>query len=315
MYNVQVFNKKIIWGILAGALAYATYNTRVAYLYSVIFFVGIYIVFECKRKWTSCLVVIGIIVGAMIVAYPQMVINSQYIGKWSPAVNTEQLYGENYDLESVQLYWGLCTPRYETYDGDLDLYEENGVPFRDPVGQEIIRREGIDGKITPKDLLRLALKYPGDIIGIYVRHFANIMVPLWNENCITDLYTDKFAGAIVSIGIWLLVAVNAIRRAENKSASKDTYLNWIITAILVVPSILQTLGGVEIRFFYICYILAYYNVCCGVNYKELWEDLKGKRIIVIVTCIIVAVLWVTILGDTLTRNPHTIMLIGDYYTG
>ena len=85
--------------------------------------------------------------------------------------------------------------------------------------------------------------------------------------------------------------------------------------MLLLPAIMQTLGGVEIRFFYLCYILAYYYVCCKIDYKVLWEKLKGKRIIVLIVCLIIGVMWITILGDTLTRNRHTIMLIGDSYIG
>lgn len=313
MINARTIIRKMGLGILAGSMAYATYNIRVAYLTPLLIFICLYIIAECKRKCKSCIVIFSLLIGGLIMALPQMMINSQYIEKWTPVVNTEQLYGEDNDLESVQLFWGLCTPRYETYDGDLNIYEENGVPFRDPVGQEIIRREGLEDKLTPSELFRLLLKYPGDIIGVYVRHFANIMVPLWRENCITDLYINKMLNIILSIGIWLLLAVYIMDIIANRKLSRDVYVNCIVVVLLVLPAIFQAVGGVEIRFFYICYILAYYFVCCKIKYKELWNALKGKRCAVIITCVIIGALWITILGDTLTRNPHRIMLIGDYY--
>lgn len=299
-----------IYGLIVGACMYAAYNTRVVYMYAIIIALFCMLVYEGKRKFTGIVAYVGIFLGMLIIAFPQMTINHKYTGEWSPFVNTDQAYNYQVDLESKQLYWGLYLPRYETYDGDYELYPEAGVHFEDKVGLELIEREGLDSDhISFKTILYLFVKYPGDVIGLYMRHMASVMVPMWYKNCIIDMYTSKLIRITLAIWIWIIAAVAFL---ENYKFEKKDIMKYVLTISMIITSLMQCAGAIEIRFMIMCFMLLYYYITCMVDYKALWESLKGRRIKILLVGLVVYFLWLTVLGDILTMPVHKVLLISDY---
>lgn len=300
--------KSMIKGVLAGALLYAAYNTRAAYMYGAILFIVLFIAFNHKIIISkSFIVLVAIIIGAIIVACPQCMINKKYIGIFSPKVYTEALFGYSQDLQAFHLYLGTYYYRYETYIGNQEYYPSDRVYFDDPVGAELMQRYELSGSdFGLKSILDLFIKNPMDVVGMYMRHLISLLTPAYKQVYITDLYTDKGFLATFSILIWIIAGVGILESFSKKSWSKAL---WILAICL--PSFLQLFGEPELRFFLAVYLLCYYYVFACIDYKKLLLETRGRRIKIGVGIGIVFLLWITVYGDSLADNKERTLLIND----
>ena len=128
-------NKFYLFGgaFLLGILLYGAYNTRLIYLYAGIVLViclvcGVWkIIFGMEEKGAkrniACIsagMIIFTILGSLLVAFPQMKINNQYIGKYTPRILSEQLFGYKANLNIYQLIQGIRLERC-----DAVIHEES----------------------------------------------------------------------------------------------------------------------------------------------------------------------------------------------
>lgn len=295
----------------AGVCLYAAYNTRVVFLYG-IFILLIVLLVALRKDWKKLVMsLVCLAVGIGIIALPQSLINHQYTGSFAPKVYTEQLFNYSNNLQLQQLLWGMSTPRYETYAGALTAYPTAPVYFKDPIGEEIILREGINiGTISYGMLLKLAMKYPLDMIGLYCKHLLAGMTPAWRAGFITDIYTNKGLLVTISIGIWLVAALDILENIRKKQWSDA---GWYCAAI-ALPCLLQMAGSVELRFLLPMYLLAYYYVFAAIDYRALWSGVKSKIISVLTVMLVIFVLWTSIIGSVLSMNTEKTLLIHDYST-
>ncbi|MBE5852048.1 MAG: hypothetical protein E7299_03705 [Lachnospiraceae bacterium] len=301
--------KTLIKGVFAGVLLYAAYNTRAAYLYGVVFIIGLFVFLNRKNIKQLLLVLIALVIGVFIIAIPQCMINKQYVGVFSPKVYTEQLYGYSHDLQALQVYWGLIYPRYETYEGSTEQYPLIRVWFDDEIGNEIIRKEQLSiDNFSLKSVFKLILKYPMDMIGLYMRHMISLLTPAYREIYITNMYTDKGILASISILIWIVSGIGIMELFDRKSLCN---VFWIFA--VSVPALLQLFGAPELRFFIPLYLISYYYVFVEINYKELFLKLEGRRIKMALGIAIIYLLWITIFGNILEANSERTLIIHDFY--
>lgn len=302
--------KKILIMTLIGALFYASYNTRVAYLYGIVIAVIIFVVLLVKKKSNSMSAVVFLVVGAILVALPQMAINHKYTGSYTPRVITEQYTGYQRGLEWQQIYWGLSQSRYETYIGDEGDYPTAKVNFYDAVGKEILEREGVQVEdFGVIDYFKLVAKYPLDFCGIYVRHLISLMTPTFKDVYIRDIHVNKGVFSSIAIVMWILAYGLMIDTIKHKKGLKNitTYLN----VAMMLPGVLQCFGSVELRFFLGVYMIMYFYVFCMADYQVVKNCFVKKRLDVLLICIIVFILWITVWGNTLAQNEVYTMLIHD----
>ncbi len=298
-----------ILSFIIGVLLYASYNTRVVWLTGIIIALICMAINLYKKNPKRLLLFIGVFMGALLIAFPQMQINHKYTGIWSPKVNTSQLYGD-VSLEKVHFAMGLMYPRYETYDGDYAVYPEAGVFFDDKVGYEIMEREGLTiYNVTPGVLIRLFIKYPGDMIGIYSRHILNAAVPLWDRMCILDIYTSKMLRISLAIWSWIIAAIAFFIGFR---LNKQDVMKYIFIAETSMPWLFQCVGAVESRHLLACFIILFFYLCCMIDYKLLWNATKGKRVKILLVSLFVYFTWISVIGDTLAMNRYTTLLINDY---
>lgn len=293
-------------GGAAGILLYASYNTRVVFLYGVIIALLLFLIYNIKKDKRKMLIFITIFLGILVVALPQCFINQQYTGKFSPKVFSEQLYNYDHDLQSTQVLWGLTMPKYDTYSGNSELYPLPSVTYFDPVGEEIVEREGLVlDNFNIVDIFRLFCKYPMDMIGIYVRHMISALTPSSNEIYITNIYNNKGIIASLSIMIWLIAGI-AILNSKNIF---NRNILWLLPAF--VPSLLQLFGATELRFFLPVYMVGYIYVFAVINYHELWNVLRCRWISMLIISAVIYVLWMAIFGNILSFNTQRTLLIND----
>ena len=251
------------------------------------------------------------------IALPQCLINKQYVGSFSPKVYTEQVYGYSRSLQLQQVFWGLSYSRYESYlpNDEKNVshhYPEMEVFFNDLVGNEIIGSEKLqEEKFSFSDFFLTFLKYPFDMLSLYMRHLVSLLTPAYRKVYNDDLYVEKGFYASVSIIIWIIAGISLLTL---KNRHEKNHEKWYFFA-LVFPCLLQLFGAPEIRFFLPVYLLGYYYVFAAVDYKELIASLKGKWLQVSICSVIVFMLWMTVYGDVLAANKHDVFMIdnGEWY--
>lgn len=293
---------------VCGILFYTSYNTRAAYIYALPLVI-IYLV-RCLWKYKRYLLIalVSIIFGAAICSLPQCIVNSQYVA-FSPKVYTEQYSGYSKSLQMQQVVWGLGIQRYESYIGDANDYPFPAVYFSDKVGKKICSQEKISvDSFSMKDFVRISIKYPLDILGIYTRHFISLSTPAWNKIYIDDLYTNKSVVFILSFLMWLIAIIDIVVKGKpNRVFVKNI---WLVIA-MVVPGILQLFGAPELRFFIALYCLLYGFVFIKVDYTELYNYIKTRWIKVLLISIMFFALWNCVYGDTLSDNEERVLIIND----
>ena len=306
--NIKIYFY-ILGGGTVGALLYASYNTRAAYLYGIIAVLLLFILFNRKKKKELVIGMITVFIGMLILALPQCIINKHYTDRFSPKVFSEQLFNYDQDLQTMQVFIGLTNSKYDTFIGDEQLYSSPGVVYTDPAGVEILRREAIDGvnfRIT--DVFKLVTKYPLDMLGIYVRHAISLLTPSTNEAYITNIYNGKSLLATASIIIWIVAGgaiLNSIKKINKRCL-------WVLAVFL--PSFLQLFGQTELRFFLTVYMVSYVYVFAVIDYNELWSSIKDRWLSVLIGVVAIYVLWISLYGSILADNSQKTFLIGDSLT-
>jgi len=306
-----------------GGCLYAAYNTRAAYLYAVIV-LGVYFLVKIiravvpgttvspdgiwgKSSLTALATILAIFCGAMAVALPQMLINGNYIGSYTPRVLTEALFGYETSLQSAQIFWGLSSSRYEGYAGNFAMYPSPGIAFPDLAGSMILAREGITAdNFTYFTLIKLFLKYPLDLCGIYAKHLVGLLTPFWGESYIHELFAPKTLRIFLIILLWIVGGLGLVVSSKRWKTDNVIYL-----LALVVPGILQMFGAPEIRFFVAVHFLFYFYLCCCMDWRLLAVSCRKYPIQIFPACVVIFFAWATITGEILQEVVYDPLLISD----
>ena len=262
-----IFKDKI-WGyLIGGAFFYLSYNTRTIYLLPLLFFVigygGLRIV---QKKYSQCLsflVCVGISM-LIITPIPQIIVNLNCYDVFSPKVITKEGYSSG--LFSWQLAEGLRHSEYETYIGDMEIYPDPGIQFVDKVGESLLNREELNpGEMSMKDVIKMVLKYPFEIMGIYMRHLINMLNPVWGEVYIKNIHKTKIYLSVINYCLMFTVVcygVLKLSRGKQISLSAKQFMGekgerCLLWSTILIPCIGILPGCVEQRFFFGAYMLMY----------------------------------------------------------
>lgn len=150
-------------------------------------------------------------------------------------------------------------------------------------------------------MAKLIFRYPLDFIGIYVRHFLNILYPIYPNQYIYDIEKDKSFFLILFYTILFLGATNFINSFQLKNSK------WIWFVLILVPCVCILPGAVEIRFF-----IAFYFLICMYAVLEIREfaarfkDNKIKYVIIYFVGFLLYVAYAGILLSTTENGVATI---------
>lgn len=278
-----------VFSTLIGLLAYAMYNVRTIYMFASACIV-LYVLFTFVRKRSITEKIICFftqILGFGIAGLPQALMNWGYLKEVSLSVPTQ-------GLMLKQLVWGLLYQRYDTYYGT-----QQGMPqmyFVDAVGENILKAEGImeTGLKTMGEYIKLCLKYPFEVVGIYTRHVLNMLFPAWPNQYVLDLDSSKIIVMLIAFHCLFLISVSYILgRVKNKN------LKNFFPVLLPVAAIMP--GAVESRFFMPLYVVILGKICFDIDWAALFGDIKKYWYKVaigygITFCIIVSV-WSSMLAS------------------
>jgi len=298
----------LILSILAGLCVYATYNTRAIYLYGLIISFVIWLIINRKSNKTLLFTaLIGLIIGAFIIAYPQMHVNKMYLGTYLPIVPTQNFYGA--DLMKVQLALGLKADRFETFAGSDSVQVDQAMVFEDEAGVRISQLEGLTNLVGVKQIVGLTMKYPIDMVGIYSRHIINYLTPIWNHAYIKDLRINNALFIVPGILLWLVAGYCLLLY------SRQQYKRWLIDEAwvqlpLIIICLFMIPGFVEMRFFISGYFLMYGFLCYRVNFRDVYlQSFKKHPIRITMVMLFIFLMWISIIGTTLATNIEDVLLI------
>jgi hypothetical protein len=251
----------------SGAAASAAYNIRTIYLFAFIALLFIIpFVFLRNKSWNARgLGLVAFILGAFIVALPQMAINKRIHDVATPLV-LATVNGKS--LMATQLYWGITIQRYETYNGGdtpaPSLY------YRDPAG---IALRSLDESLftddpTIGDYISLVAKHPVQFLGIYGRHFINgidirdglvyVTKPSINKSIVAFLcYSLFFFGALIFC-----------------TRKKPRWIEVAYLAPLLIPVLAIVPGAVETRFFMPLYLVLFGTIATQFEWSDFSKLLK-----------------------------------------
>jgi hypothetical protein len=246
--------KKIYYLMIAGVLSYAAYNTRTIYIFSFAAITFAVVGVTVGNGWVKTVCLLAFLSGSLIGAAPQMAINKKYHDNFSPLITTG-LQGDS--LYVSQLMWGLIVDRYETY---IEKDKAGGTPvfYANTRGIELLKEQGVD-LTNPhiSDYVEIALKHPGALFTIYLRHAASAIDARDGDVYTTSYSYDK---SIESFLYLTLVIVGLTQLAKSLTVNRGENLNWrklTWLATLTLPCFAIIPGAVETRFFFPIFCLAY----------------------------------------------------------
>jgi hypothetical protein len=250
------------WLFLSGAAVSAAYNIRTIYLFAAIaLFVVVLFVFMRGKPWHSrALGMLAFVLGMLIIATPQMMINKRIHGTATPLV-IAMVKGK--PLMAQQLYWGVVVQRYETYAG-----KDSPAPslyYRDPAG--IALRDLDNSSFTDPNLrgyLSMVLKHPVQFLGIYGRHFVNGMDVRDGIVYAEKASTNKSVVSLLCFSLLFFCVLIYWLRKERR------WIEAAYLAPLLLPVFAILPGAVETRFFIPVYLVLFGAVATQFE----WETLK-----------------------------------------
>jgi len=295
-----------ILGFLVGTMAYACYNTRAVYMYGIIVTIVLFFICHIKQLLNSKFVVIaGLVLGIFILSWPQMIANNKYIGRTTPQVPTESFSGG--DLIFWQVKTGLSVDRYETYCGKDPYVEGRGIYFYDNAGMSIL--SDVDETIiTPAQFMKIFIRFPVDVVSIYIRHLINYFTPVWSQVYISDISVYS-PFVIVGILLWLLFAYSLLIKKRDDVIcylKKESWVHipFVMICLLMIP------GAPEIRFFIAGYYLTYGYLCYRMDYLQVIESFKKRILTNTITILFIICVWLSILTGCLQNANSGAILIG-----
>ena len=283
-----------------GFFVYLAYNIRTIYLYAGMASLVLALVFIRKlnlQKAKTALCVLSLALGLAAASLPQVILNYKYNraeyastlmfiknktnkGKISPFVPTA-------GLMLAQCEWGMEVQRYDTYLGKLagGTEQENlQMYFVDPVGKKLVEgahlaKQAHDSKLH--GLLYLAA-HPFEMVGLYYRHFANLLFPCYPNQYVMKINNNKLAYAIICLLLVFVFALSLVLRAF----CKKSFFLWFLPALVACAFILP--GQVECRFFLAVFVLMTSGLFYNTDAKALWAKTKANALTVAVVFVFFA---------------------------
>ncbi|WP_130908555.1 hypothetical protein [Pseudomonas sp. Sample_16] len=251
----------------SGAAASAAYNIRTIYLFAFIALLFIVpLVFLRSKSWNARgLGMVAFILGAFVVALPQMAINKRIHDVATPLVFAT-VKGKS--LMATQLYWGVTIQRYETYNGGdtpaPSLY------YRDPAG---IALRSLDESLFTDDptiggYIALVAKHPVQFLGIYGRHFINGIDVRDGLVYVTKPSINKSVVAFLCYSLFFFGALIFCTR-QNPRRIEVAYLTPLLIPVLAILP-----GAVETRFFMPLYLVLFGAIATQFEWSDFSRLLK-----------------------------------------
>lgn len=301
-FALQARNSGTFWSLfLSGMLATASYNVRTIYLFSFLVLIVIVPFFLLSNKsWLARLTGLMVfLLGSLIVAAPQMLINVKTHGKVTPLVQASDASGNN-PLLAAQLRWGIMIQRYET-----SVREDTPsatVFYLDKAATNLFATEKVEKTPTTiTSYVELVLRNPGEFIGIYGRHLVNGldvrdgMVYVRKESGRRNLFSI-FNFCILFVGFFIL----SIRNPQKLASSRG-----LVIGILLIPVAAILPGAVETRFFLPLHLLVYGMIAFHFDFDAARRAIAARPILLVLSFLASLTIFMAISTSTMASVTYS----------
>ncbi|MCB2380512.1 hypothetical protein LGH70_23160 [Hymenobacter sp. BT635] len=245
--------------ILVGACFMAAYNIRPVYLLAAPAVLGLVVVaaLHARQPLTA---VLGLALGCSLVSGPQLLMNGQHHGTWTPLVLSRDARLPTANLYLAQLGWGLVVQKYET---SLDPeFPSPRMLYTDPAGQALLQRQAIRHFTSYADYGAAVLREPLTFAGLYARHLFNgldvqyptlfVRAVAHRSVLLSGLQYSVWFAALLVAGSWLAAPGKRPRLRPG-----------LVVAALLLPCLASLPIATECRFLLPLHVLLYAVACFG----------------------------------------------------
>ncbi|TCL59355.1 hypothetical protein EDD76_10492 [Kineothrix alysoides] len=283
----------LITAVLCGVCLGVSYYIRSGCKPIVFLALAIVIVYKLKKQYVKKIgVIVAMLLGIGISAVPQIMLNIS-----SNNVNSYEVpIFFTSGIEGLEYYSGIKDIRYET--NITGIHPEVVMLSSSKLADNILAAEDIEGRdVKISTVLKLAVKYPLEFLGLYTTKFANYIDPRYgNEVYVKDLNSRQYLIMVSNFLLWLSMflglGIQINRDVENGGSSQfknikvffQRYFLYIFAFIL--PALIHLAGThVEARYFYPCYVILYMYLASECPWKEVWNLLKKKTVTIAIVSI------------------------------
>jgi hypothetical protein len=158
-----------------------------------------------RRSAAAALALVGVLLGSL----PQMLINHQHYGSWSPSIQ------ESRTVTLANLWLGMRAQKYETYVGPPTQYPQPGVSYLDPATIHVVQQEHISPVILSGHpafpsygkYVHVVFDHPVQVVASYARHIFNGLDVRYPTPYIRDLRnTSIFISLVQYTLIFMAIA-------------------------------------------------------------------------------------------------------------
>jgi hypothetical protein len=254
-FSDKWFSACLFSGILIGA----AYNVRTIYLVAFIVTLVLLPLFFFRGRPLRIRIagLAAFMLGATIVAIPQMVINKHLHGVATPMVITGD---SESNLMVKQLYWGIVIQRYETL-----VRRDVPAPsfyYADPAGIKF--RAAFPQYFVKSDIsayLAMLVKHPLFFLGLYGRHMLN-GIDVRDGMVYTNLLSERESRISLACFSLFAFCTFVLCMRINRRWMEWGYLAPILaTVVSILP------GAVETRFFLPLYLIMFGVVATQFKWK------------------------------------------------
>jgi hypothetical protein len=288
--------------LLSGMLAYGAYNTRTIFLFPMLALAAaVPLVLYRGHEWRPrSLAILTFLLGALIAATPQSLINVRHHGTWTPAVIT--VTGGR-SLFAQQLLWGVVVQRYETtLDPSAQL---PAVVYPDQAGERLLGALHIDGDFTVADYLRLLAGHPVDFMGIYGRHVVNGL-----DVRDGDVYSKRRSSVRDGTGfcnflvVFLGLSIILMAAFTRPIAGEKAVIAWFWVFVMLLPVLAIIPGAIETRFFLSLHLALYSAIAFSMDIHGMAASFRHHWLLVVMAFGIAACIFFAVSLTTLSTYEY-----------
>lgn len=272
--SVKALIKTVAMALGAGMLLYAAYNSRPVYQYTM--YLALLLLFvEPKKVFKNRLIVnsvaaVCMLLGMIIVAVPQVKINSENLGisSWKVPLQLNTMYGDTGEL----LFQGLGLLRYETTISDE--VESPSMYSHDVTASAIFAEMQIEEK-SIGNYIKVWLKYPFECIGIYFGHLVNALDVRFSDVYISDISETNLIYVFASLVlVYIVLLLGKQQICDKKINCKSVWKSGVWLILWNLPTIIAMINNIEPRYFIATWIFFYCLITFYADYKRIFKEVR-----------------------------------------
>lgn len=277
--SVKTIIKTVVMAVGAGMLLYAAFNSRPVYQYTmylafVLLFVEPKKVFK-DRIAVNSVAAVCMLLGMIIVAIPQVKINSENLGinSWKVPLQLNTMYGDTGEL----LFQGLGLLRYETTISDV--VESPSMYSHDVTASAIFAEMQIEEK-SIGNYIKVWMKYPFECIGIYFGHLVNALDVRFSDVYISDISETNLIYVLASLVlVYIVLLLGKQQICDKKINSSSLWKSGVWLILWNLPTAIAMINNIEPRYFIATWVFFYSLIAFFIDYKRMFKEVREHPVI------------------------------------